>query len=74
MKVIVTGATGFVGREVVARCIVHHRITNVIVLARRAIDDTLSKDPKVQVIVHEDFSTYPSSLMEQLKGAEACIW
>jgi uncharacterized protein YbjT (DUF2867 family) len=74
MKVVVTGATGFVGREVLAQCIAHHRISNVIVLSRRAIDDNLSKNPKIQVIIHEDFSSYPSSLMKQLKGAEACIW
>jgi hypothetical protein len=28
----------------------------------------------VNVIIHNDFSNYPQELLEQLKGAEGCVW
>jgi uncharacterized protein YbjT (DUF2867 family) len=74
MKVIVTGATGFVGREAVAQCIADPTISEVIVLTRREIDASVSHSPKVQVIFHHDFETYPQGLIEQLRRAKGCIW
>ncbi|KAJ9611168.1 hypothetical protein H2200_004351 [Cladophialophora chaetospira] len=74
MKVIVTGATGFVGREVVVQCIANSDITSVIVITRREIDVTLSQNPKVRVILHNNFEDYPSDLLQQLEEAEGCIW
>lgn len=73
MKVIVTGATGFVGSEVVRKCIDRAEITSVIALGRRAIDQELSKNEKVQVVINENMGTYPQEVLDQLKGAEACI-
>lgn len=74
MKVIVTGATGFVGKEVVAQCIQNTAITSVLVLTRRDIEKNLSSDPKVHVILHQDFDTYPQELLGQLEGSQGCIW
>ncbi|KAJ9642086.1 hypothetical protein H2204_002455 [Knufia peltigerae] len=74
MKVIVTGATGFIGKQVVVQCIQNPTITSVIVLTRREIDKNLSSDPKVQVIIHQDFETYPQELLHQLQGSQGCIW
>ncbi|OAG39886.1 hypothetical protein AYO21_05952 [Fonsecaea monophora] len=50
MKIIITGATGFVGREVVVQAIENPRISYIIVLTRRNIDETLSQSPKVEVV------------------------
>lgn len=74
MKVIVTGATGFVGKQVVVQCIETPGISSIIVLSRRDIDEALSKNPKVHVILHQDFLSYPHDLLEQLKGSQGCIW
>lgn len=74
MKVVVTGATGFVGSEVVRKCIDRAEITSVIALGRRAVDGELSKNGKVHVVINENMGMYPKEVLGQLKGAEACIW
>ncbi|KAL1965845.1 hypothetical protein VTN77DRAFT_5166 [Rasamsonia byssochlamydoides] len=75
MKVIVTGATGFIGSHIVAACVASPDISSVIVLTRRSLDNaTVKNSTKVTEIIHEDFSQYPSDLLERLKGAGACIW
>lgn len=74
MKIIVAGATGEAGRGIVKACLADKRITKVIILTRRSVASEVEKDPKVEVIYHNDFSTYPTELMEQLRGAEACLW
>ena len=73
MKVIVTGATGFVRSEVVRKCIDRAGITSVIALGRRAVDEELSKNEKVHVVLNENMGIYPKEGLDQLKGAEACI-
>jgi uncharacterized protein YbjT (DUF2867 family) len=73
MKIILTGATGFAGGEVLKYLIADDRITSIAVLSRRALkEDQLNS--KVEVIIHEDFLTYHEELVEKLKGATACIW
>lgn len=74
MKVIVAGGTGFVGSNVVKQCIAHPDITSVIVLSRREISVDLSESEKVRVLLHEDFGQWPASVLEELIGAEGCIW
>src|ERR1700743_1906429 len=74
MKIIVTGATGFVGNKVVAECIANPAVSSVIVLTRRNIDETLSQNPKVQVILNQDFEHYPQDLLGRLKGSQGCVW
>lgn len=74
MKVIVTGATGLVGSAVVRQCIASEEITHAFVLTRKPLPETVTASPKVTVITHDDFSSYPSDLLQKLAGAEACIW
>lgn len=71
MKVFITGSTGTVGGGVLQRCLGHPQITSVVALTRRPLD---IKDPKLNNIIHKDFHTYPPEIVDQLKGAEACIW
>ncbi|MCJ1251443.1 hypothetical protein MMC30_008676 [Trapelia coarctata] len=73
MKVILTGATGFIGGETLSQLIALPQITSILVLSRRALQ-SLSSSPKVTTVIHEDFSIYPDSLLAKLAGAEACIW
>ncbi|KAL8944133.1 MAG: hypothetical protein Q9216_000638 [Gyalolechia sp. 2 TL-2023] len=71
MKIILTGATGFIGSEVVRFAILHPSITSVVVLSRRQFP---IKDPKLTVVIQNDFLNYSESILEACAGAEACIW
>ncbi|KAK4943157.1 hypothetical protein LTR10_017181 [Elasticomyces elasticus] len=74
MKVIVVGATGAAGHQVVLQCIETPQISSVVVLSRLPIDKALSQNPKVHVILNHNFLFYPPALLEQLKGSQCCIW
>ncbi|KAM4063980.1 NAD(P)H-binding domain-containing protein [Hirsutella rhossiliensis] len=74
MKVIVTGATGNAGRQIVQQCIDSPRITKVVILTRRAVSGEVESHPKVEVVMQQDFSHYTEAVMSRLEGAEACLW
>jgi nucleoside-diphosphate-sugar epimerase len=71
---LLTGATGFIGGAVLKQCIASPSISTVFVLTRRDLPKDLSSSPKVKVILHDDFLSWPDSVLEPLKGAEGCIW
>jgi uncharacterized protein YbjT (DUF2867 family) len=71
MKIIITGATGFIGGAVLQRCLRLPAVTSIVVLSRRALT---FKDPKMKVIIHEDFAEYPTAMLAEIAGADACIW
>lgn len=73
MHIILTGVTGTCGSAVLKYCLSEARITRISVLSRRPVAQAEGQD-KVHVILHENFAEYPVSLLEQLKGATACIW
>ncbi|KAK3393426.1 hypothetical protein B0H63DRAFT_498621 [Podospora didyma] len=73
MKVLITGATGLVGGGLVRECVANEKITHVFILTRKpllAFEDS----PKVTVILHDDFSTYPPDLLHRLAGVQAVLW
>ncbi|KAJ6626250.1 hypothetical protein B0H10DRAFT_1906815 [Mycena sp. CBHHK59/15] len=74
MKVILTGTTGFIGSEVLAQCRQNPAITSIIALSRRPLAADITADPKVQTVLMKDFKKYPDALVQQLAGADACIW
>jgi hypothetical protein len=74
MKLILTGTTGFVGQEVLTQALAHPSITSVVALTRHPIPATFASNPKVKNVLVEDFSTYTPSVLEQLSGADACVW
>ncbi|KPM33878.1 hypothetical protein AK830_g12694 [Neonectria ditissima] len=74
MKVIVTGATGLVGKEMVRQCLADPRITKVVILTRRAVSMDVESHPKTEVVMHQDFSRYSDDLLRRLQGASACLW
>ncbi|GCB25706.1 hypothetical protein AAWM_08591 [Aspergillus awamori] len=71
MKIILTGSTGFIGHQILTQCLQNPHITSITALSRRPIP---TKNPKLTVKLVEDFLIYPESLLQELRGAEACIW
>ncbi|ATY62072.1 NAD(P)-binding domain [Cordyceps militaris] len=80
MKLIVVGATGLIGTEVIRQALSHRFITSVVALGRRPTPPPTSipaGDPaldKFQSVTLPDFSHYPDDVKSQLSGADACIW
>ncbi|MCJ1287719.1 hypothetical protein MMC26_007071 [Xylographa opegraphella] len=74
MKVVICGASGLVGGEALIQCLSNKAITSVLALTRRPLATELLANSKVTNILHEDFSHYPDSLIDQLAGSEACLW
>ncbi|KAJ5723995.1 hypothetical protein N7488_002030 [Penicillium malachiteum] len=70
MKVILTGSTGFIGNEVLQLCLQHPSITSIVALSRR----DLPQHDKLKVAIVNDFLSYPDTVREDIKGADACIW
>jgi uncharacterized protein YbjT (DUF2867 family) len=70
MKILVTGATGTAGSEVVNQALLDPEITAVTALSRKPIS---IEHVKLRVILHQDYSNY-TDLTNVLKDQDACIW
>ncbi|KAJ7610788.1 hypothetical protein FB45DRAFT_941632 [Roridomyces roridus] len=75
MHIVLTGATGLVGSATLRQCLVSANISRVSILSRRqfALPEDIDTS-KATIIVHDNYDEYPPSLLQQLKGADACIW
>ncbi|KAL4794851.1 hypothetical protein BDV19DRAFT_180321 [Aspergillus venezuelensis] len=74
MKIILAGATGYIGQELLTQCLAHPNITSVLALTRREID---TKHPKLQNYIMSDseWTTYSTpALQAELRGASGCLW
>ncbi|KAJ5227341.1 uncharacterized protein N7469_007347 [Penicillium citrinum] len=70
MKCILAGSSGFVGHELLEQCLKNPSVTSIVALSRRE----LPPHDKLQVVIVEDFSSYPDTAKEAVKDADACIW
>lgn len=70
MKVIITGATGMVGKGVLLECLDNDAVTAVLVVNRRTVD---VQHPKLTEIIHKDFFDL-SPISEQLADYDACFF
>lgn len=69
MKVIITGATGMVGRSTLNECLVNDKIKQVLIINRRTADIT---HPKLKELIHSDFSDF-GPLKNEFIGYDACF-
>ncbi|KAK3688752.1 hypothetical protein B0T22DRAFT_426676 [Podospora appendiculata] len=75
MHLVLTGATGLVGSGVLDAMIKMADVTKISVLSRRPVAMAEAvNDPRVQVIIHKDYSTYDKALMDQIRDATGCVW
>ncbi|KAI1400751.1 putative nucleoside-diphosphate-sugar epimerase [Hypoxylon fuscum] len=79
MKLIISGATGFVAREVIRQSLSRREITSVIAVARKpvSIPDKLEDDAdpsKLKSVVVEDYDRYSEETRKEFTGVAACIW
>jgi len=69
-KVIITGASGMVGKGVLLECLDHPKIDSILVLGRTS---TGIKHPKLIELLHTDFTDY-TEVREKLRGYDACYF
>ena len=75
MKVILTGSTGFIGSEVLRQCLANSAITSIIALSRKPIPDSAgTENSRLKTVILKDFESYSEDILQDLAGAEACIW
>lgn len=65
---IITGATGMVGKGVLLACLDSAEVSEVLTIGRRP---TGVKNSKLQEVAHKDFSDF-STVADQLSGYDAC--
>lgn len=68
MNVIITGATGMVGKGVLLECLDHPDIEKILSISRRS---TGVSHPKLTELIHTDFSEF-TSVAADLQGYDAC--
>jgi len=75
MKLIVAGATGLLGTEIIRQSLQLGEVTQVIALARKPIqiDESLDSS-KVRSVIIRDYGEYPDNVKAELASADACIW
>ena len=69
-KVIITGATGMVGKGILLECLDHQDIKEALVIGRSTIGMT---HPKLKEMIHKDFTDF-STVSDQLNGYDACFY
>jgi uncharacterized protein YbjT (DUF2867 family) len=75
MKLIVTGATGYVGSEVVRQALQLKQITSVIALARKPVQLKESIDQsKLKNVTIKDYTEYSDEVKREFASADGCIW
>ncbi|HLX11205.1 MAG TPA: NAD(P)H-binding protein, partial [Bacteroidota bacterium] len=70
MHILITGATGMVGEEVVRQAILDPGIDRITALVRRPLE---LSHAKLEVVVHSDFLRY-DGLTDLFRKCDACLW
>lgn len=75
MRIVLTGATGAAGAEVLRVALANPRVDHVTVLSRRPLAGFGNTPPaKLETILHNDFTSYPSDLISRVASSDGCVW
>lgn len=74
MKVLIVGASGMIGGEVLSQCLAHPDISHVIAFVRRDLPEDVSSHPKLQTVIIKDFANWPEDVLQAHADASAMIW
>ncbi len=74
MKILIVGATGTIGREVLNECLAHPEITSIVAFSRRELPSDVSANEKLQCVTVKDFKEWPKAILETHVDAAAMIW
>ncbi|KAI6392979.1 hypothetical protein MCOR23_008210 [Pyricularia oryzae] len=76
MHTILTGATGLVGSAVLDAMLSNPSITKITILSRRPVAQATARaDPRVSVVLHDDFTSYDDAALRNcLQDARGCVW
>ncbi|CAG8935899.1 unnamed protein product [Penicillium salamii] len=75
MKLIVAGATGLLGTEIIRQTLRIPEITEVVALARKPVHlDEGSDISKIKSVIIRDYGEYSDDVKAEFAGADACIW
>lgn len=73
MHIILTGATGTLGLATLQHTLSSPSITRLSILSRRPVA-LADGHEKAEVILHNDFESYPDEVLDKLRGATGCVW
>lgn len=77
MKLVIGGATGFVGTELLRQALENPAVTSIVGLSRRETklpEGSSDASGKLKSVVCEDLASYPADLKKELGDVDACIW
>ncbi|KAJ5780364.1 hypothetical protein N7457_005524 [Penicillium paradoxum] len=75
MKLIIAGATGLLGTEIVRQSLQIPDITQVIALSCKPIQlDEGADSSKLKSVLIRDYGEYPDDVKAEFTGVDACIW
>ncbi|KAF4975766.1 hypothetical protein FZEAL_7482 [Fusarium zealandicum] len=74
MKVLIVGASGMVGGEVLTHCLAHSSISSVVAFVRRDLPSGVSDHPKLECVLVKDFSNWPQHALQAHADAAAMLW
>jgi nucleoside-diphosphate-sugar epimerase len=75
MRILITGATGAIGHEVLIELLQHSAFTSVTALSRRDIpSSTLPNASKFKNVIVKDFGNWSQDIMDEIWDAEGIIW
>ncbi|KAK8133681.1 hypothetical protein PG984_005693 [Apiospora sp. TS-2023a] len=76
MRLIITGATGFVGSEVLRQALRMPEITSIVAVARKPVqvEGSDAASSKLKSVIVQDYDQYPDDVKKEFAGAGACIW
>ncbi|PVH92936.1 hypothetical protein DM02DRAFT_259013, partial [Periconia macrospinosa] len=77
MKLIIVGATGFLGTELLRQALARSDVTSIVAVTRRALPASKEGNNgqgKVTNVVVKDYDVYDETAKRAFRGAEGCIW